>query len=100
VLTALWRLAQRGRPANVAALAHESQLSPASVRRHLRALDAAGLVDGECRRLTLPGLALAVACSARRAKLPRPLPIVMLPVVSFQAIRRSTATDSADEARV
>ena len=101
VLLALWRLAQRGVPVHVAALARESQLSPSSVRRHLRALDAARLVDGEGRRptLTLPGLALAVACSARHAKLSAALPTVMLPVVSFHAQRR-TAPEIADEARV
>jgi DNA-binding IclR family transcriptional regulator len=102
VLLALWRLAQRGVAANVEALARESQLTPATVRKHLRALDAARLVDGEGRRptLTLPGLALAVACSARHAKLAAALPTVMLPVVNVHTRHPSSASDTADEARL
>ncbi|HMJ15522.1 MAG TPA: hypothetical protein VK524_29100 [Polyangiaceae bacterium] len=106
VLKALWRLVQRGAPFDVAALARESELTPARVRRHLGALEAARLVDAGRRRLTLQGLALAVAASPgrRRRRDPRVLRAgalrpVMLPVVSFGVEQRRNASATPDEAR-
>jgi DNA-binding IclR family transcriptional regulator len=97
VLKALWRLVQRGAAIEVAALARESALSEAAVQRQLRALDAAELVDWSHRRLTLAGLALAVASLGRRRAA---LPTVMLPVVSCCAPHPANVVDLADEARV
>ncbi|HEY6556913.1 MAG TPA: hypothetical protein VI072_06555 [Polyangiaceae bacterium] len=97
VLKALWRLVQRGVAIDVVALARESALSEAAVQRHLCALDAAELVDWSRRRLTLHGLALAVASAGRRRAV---LPTVMLPVVSFRAPHPANVVDLADEARV
>lgn len=105
VLKALWRLVQRGSALHVEAIARESQLTRARVRRDLRTLDAAHLIDSERLCLTLQGLALAVASSNpqsvrssrrhsayRRAAFPR----VMLPVVSFRAPRPANVTGIAD----
>jgi hypothetical protein len=100
VLKALWRLVKRGAVGaviDVAELARESELSEAAVQRQLRALDAAQLIDWSHRRLTLPGLALAVASAGR---LRAALPIVMLPVVSCCAPHPANVVDLSDEARL
>jgi hypothetical protein len=64
VLQALWRLTQRGIPADLERLAAECSLPPSSVQGHLEALHAADLADAQRVRLTLQGLAQAVALSS------------------------------------
>ena len=106
VLKALWRLAQRGAAPHIELIARESALTPECVRRHLRALDAAQLIDSGRRRLTLQGLALAVACSkarpVRRSSAVRGavLPTVMLPVVTCRAPRPANVTGHGDARRM
>ncbi|MBM4373603.1 MAG: helix-turn-helix domain-containing protein [Deltaproteobacteria bacterium] len=64
VLRALFDLAQRARPAGRDALTSRTGLPPSQVARALRHLEARGLVDAARCRLTLAGLAFAVAARA------------------------------------
>jgi len=71
VLGALLRLARRRIDANEAEVALRVRAQPREVRASLRRLSASGLVDLQSRRggarLTLEGLALAVAILPRAA---------------------------------
>jgi hypothetical protein len=61
VLTALYRLGQSDLPVNVTTVAVVAAKRRGAVACHLSALDDLGLVDACRLRLTLAGLALAVA---------------------------------------
>lgn len=65
VLSGLFALAQQDRPATLIRLAAFTELPRERVEACLGRLDTAGLVDRERLRLTLPGLALAVAAAPR-----------------------------------
>jgi DNA-binding IclR family transcriptional regulator len=69
VLGAMLRLARRRKAADVGEVAVRAGCSPAGVRASLRRLDSRGLVErrlSQPPRLTLAGLAVAVACLPRR----------------------------------
>jgi Mn-dependent DtxR family transcriptional regulator len=71
VLRALLRLARRRLPADEAGIVLRVGATPAQVRDALRRLDARGLVErGSSPRLTMAGLALAVALLPRHAAVP------------------------------
>jgi DNA-binding IclR family transcriptional regulator len=67
LLCTLHRYANRGKLPTVTKLSLDTGLSTATVEDLLAALDRAGLVDSEWPRLTLSGLAIAVA-AARKTK--------------------------------
>lgn len=64
VLKALFRMAREDRPADLSLVANELGLSCAQTDRILEQLDQAGLVDVDCVRLTMAGLAMAVSIPA------------------------------------
>jgi DNA-binding IclR family transcriptional regulator len=70
-LQILLRLASHGRAANLRRVAAELGLSCVRTDRLLARLDCAGLVDAERVRLTMVGLALAVAADFEKAARPR-----------------------------
>jgi Mn-dependent DtxR family transcriptional regulator len=71
VLRALLRLARRRLPADEAAIVLRVGVAAPRVRDALRRLDARGLVErGRTPRLTMAGLALAVALLPRRSATP------------------------------
>ncbi len=65
LLHALYALARDGRRPTLAQLARRAKLTPLTALEALGALRAQGLTQSSALRLTLPGLALAVATSAR-----------------------------------
>lgn len=65
LLSALFQLAQADRAATLIRLASHTQLSREAALAGLARLAAAGWVDGERLRLTLPGLALAAGLYPR-----------------------------------
>lgn len=65
VLSALLELAQGDRAATLISLSGETGLGRSELLPCVERLDAAGWVDGERLRLTLPGLALAVGVGPR-----------------------------------
>jgi DNA-binding IclR family transcriptional regulator len=65
LLTTLYRFANRGKLATITNICVETGLEAETVRELLAALDRAGLVDASWPRLTLSGLATAVAAGAR-----------------------------------
>ena len=69
ILRAMLRLARRRQAAEVEALLERVEGEGADVREALRRLEAQGLVEraGASARLTMPGLAVAVACVAAKA---------------------------------
>jgi Mn-dependent DtxR family transcriptional regulator len=66
VLQALFALARDDRPADLSIVATELGLSCVAADEVLERLSRRGLVDPDRVRLTLPGLALAVAMVSRR----------------------------------
>ena len=74
VLQALWRLTQRGVAADLERLAAECSLPSRSVQCHLESLHAADLADAQRVRLTLHGLAQAVALSSLSLRAPARTP--------------------------
>jgi len=66
VLQALWRCAQLGASSEITEIANEIGISAKQVARAFEALDATGLADKRHLRLTLQGLAVAVASAERR----------------------------------
>jgi hypothetical protein len=67
ILIAMYRSSSRGRLLTRAALVELTALDEATLAHQLRALDNAGYVDGPRLRLTLTGLAVAVAAATKRA---------------------------------
>lgn len=67
LLSTLYRFANRGKLATVTNISIDTGLSAEAVDGLLSDLDRAGLVDSEWPRLTLSGLAIAVA-AARKTK--------------------------------
>lgn len=72
-LHVLYRLARRDRPAELATLAAALGLRCAEADRLLTELERAGLVDADRVRLTMAGLAVAVATQGGLAARPRRL---------------------------
>jgi DNA-binding IclR family transcriptional regulator len=71
VLSALFQLAQEDRAATLIRLSAQTDLSRDALLPCLDRLHAAGWVDHERLRLTLPGLAVAVAFAPRARRLAR-----------------------------
>lgn len=65
VLSALFRLGQDDRKATHGLLSLHTELGRDELLPCLRRLHAAGFIDQERLRLTLPGLAVAVGCASR-----------------------------------
>jgi DNA-binding IclR family transcriptional regulator len=65
ILVTLYRTASRGRFLALSNLSQLVDLEETVVKRLLVELDRAGYVDSEQLRLTLPGLAIAVAAAKR-----------------------------------
>jgi Mn-dependent DtxR family transcriptional regulator len=71
-LVALFELGENDRPADLALVAAALGTTCARADALLARLERRGLVDAERVRLTLPGLALAVAAARTRARRARP----------------------------
>jgi DNA-binding IclR family transcriptional regulator len=69
LVAVLYRDARRGRRSTPIALSRRLGCTPAELHRLLAELDALGWVDARRLRLTLPGLALAVATRRPRRRL-------------------------------
>jgi DNA-binding IclR family transcriptional regulator len=65
ILSTLYRYASRGKLPTITKLSIDTGLEAENVTALLSALDRAGLVDAAWPRLTLAGLATAVAAGAR-----------------------------------
>ena len=65
LLVTLYRFASRGKLPTITKLSIDSGLSTASVTTLLVHLDRKGLVEADWPRITLPGLAIAVAAVAK-----------------------------------
>lgn len=66
ILMAMYRSVSRGRILTQAALAELTTLDESTLADHLQRLDLAGYIDGPRLRLTLMGLAVAVAATKQR----------------------------------
>ena len=66
ILIAMYRSASRGRILTEATLAELTALEEVTLVEHLQRLDPAGYIDGPRLRLTLMGLAVAVAAAKQR----------------------------------